>query len=56
MQCLTKRLGGRRGRDHIVVGFTTSCTFSDYHHESCEFKPRSWRGVLDTASCNRVCQ
>ena len=23
---------GRRGRDRIVVGFTTSCVISAYHH------------------------
>ena len=27
-----KTLGGRRGRDHIVVGFTATCAISDYHH------------------------
>jgi hypothetical protein len=31
-----------RGRDRIVVGFTTKCTISAYHHKSCEFEPRSW--------------
>jgi hypothetical protein len=36
----------RRGRDRMVVGFTTCC----------EFKPRSWRGVLDTTLCDKVCQ
>jgi len=24
--------GGRRGRDHIVVGFTTTYAISAYHH------------------------
>ena len=24
---------------------------SAYHHYSCEFEPRSWRGVLDTTLC-----
>jgi len=28
---------GRRGHDHMVVGFTTSCAISAYHHWSCEF-------------------
>ena len=23
---------GRRGRDRMVVGFTTTCTISAYHH------------------------
>ena len=29
----------------MVVGFTTTCAISAYHHWSCEFEPRSWRGV-----------
>ena len=29
----------RRGRDRMVVGFTTTYTISAYHHESCEFEP-----------------
>jgi len=37
---------GRRGHDHIVVGFTTTCAISAYHHWSCEFESRSWWGVL----------
>jgi hypothetical protein len=24
--------GGCRGRDHMVVGFTTTCVLSAYHH------------------------
>jgi len=23
---------------------------------SCKFEPRSWRGVLDTTLCDKVCQ
>jgi hypothetical protein len=30
------------GRDHMVVGFTTICATSAYHHLRCEFEPRSW--------------
>jgi len=29
-------LRGRRGRDRIAVGFTTTCATSVYHHWSCE--------------------
>jgi hypothetical protein len=47
---------GCRGRDCMVVGFTTNCAISTYHHESCGFEPRSWRGVLDTTLCDKVCQ
>jgi hypothetical protein len=43
-------------RSHMVVGFTTTCAISVYHHLSCEFKSRSWRGVLETNSCDNVCQ
>jgi hypothetical protein len=32
---------GHRGRDRMIVGFTTTCAISAYHH-------RSWRGLLDT--------
>ena len=28
---------------------------SSYHHWSYEFESRSWRGVLDTTICNKVC-
>ena len=33
----------RRGRDRIVFGFTTTCSPSVYHHQICEFEPRSLR-------------
>jgi hypothetical protein len=39
---------GRRCRYRKVDGFTTTYAISTYHHLSCEFEPRSWRGVLDT--------
>jgi hypothetical protein len=31
-----------RDRDRMVVGITTTCPISAYHHKSCEFEPRSW--------------
>ena len=37
---------GRRGRDRMVVGFTTTCAISAYHHQIFRIKPLSWRGVL----------
>jgi hypothetical protein len=49
-------LWGRRGFDHMVVGFTTTCTIRVYHHYSYQFEPRSWRGVLNTTLCDEVCQ
>ena len=36
---------GRRGRDRMVVGFTTTYAISSYHHWWCEFESQSWRGV-----------
>ena len=36
---------GRRGRDHMVVGFLTAYAISD---------SGSWRGVLDTNLCDKV--
>jgi hypothetical protein len=30
--CFNIPLKGRRGRDRMVVGFTTTCTISVYHH------------------------
>ena len=48
--------GGRGGHDLMVVGFTTTCVISAYHLLSCEFEPSSWRGVLDTTLCDKVCK
>ena len=36
---------GRRGRDSVVVGFTTTYAISAYHHLCCELESRSGRGV-----------
>ena len=36
---------GHRGRDRLVVGFTTTYVISAYNHWCCEFESRSWRGV-----------
>ena len=47
---------GRRGRDRMVVGFTSTCPISAYYNNGCEFEPRWWRGVLDTTLWNKVCQ
>ena len=45
-----------RGCDRMVVGFTTTCATSAYHHQICEFESHSWRGVLYTTLCDKVCQ
>ena len=36
---------GRRGRERMVVGFTTTYAISAYHHWCCEFESRSGPGV-----------
>ena len=56
MQYFKHIVGDCHGRDHIVVRFTTTYAINAYHHQSCEFEPRSWRGVLDTTLCDKVCQ
>jgi hypothetical protein len=40
----------------MVVGFTSTCVTSAYHHKRCEYEARSRRGVLDTTLCDKVCQ
>ena len=40
----------------MVVGFTTTCAISAYHHYSCELEPHSWPGELDTTLCDKLCQ
>ena len=36
---------GRRGRDRMVLGFTTTYVISAYHHWCCELESGSGRGV-----------
>ena len=36
--------------------FVTTYAISAYHHLSCEFESRSWRRVLVTTLCDKVCQ
>jgi hypothetical protein len=47
---------GRRDCDRMVVGCTIICAISVSYTNGCEFVPRSWRGVLDTAVCDKVFQ
>ena len=48
---------GRRGRDHMVVGFTTTFAISAYYHKKFEFESRSWRSLLDdTTLCDKACK
>ena len=42
--------------DRMVVGLTTIYAVSAYHHKNSELEPHSWRGVLDTTLCDKVCQ
>jgi hypothetical protein len=39
------RLRGRHGRNHMVVGFTTTYAISAYYHWYCEFESRSGWGL-----------
>ena len=43
--CVIIYYRGRRSRDRMVVGFTTTYAISAYHHLCCEFKSRSGRSV-----------
>ena len=36
---------GSRGRDRMVVGFTTTYAISAHYHSCCELEYRSGRGV-----------
>ena len=42
---ITDATRGRRGRDRMVVGFTTTYAISVYHHWWCVFESRSGRGL-----------
>ena len=41
-----------RGRDRMVVGFTTTYAISAYHHYRILFR----RGAHDTKLCDQICQ
>ena len=47
-------VGGRRNRDRMVVGFTTTYAISTDHHWCCEFESRSGRGAQHYVI--KVCQ
>jgi hypothetical protein len=53
---IPRKFLGLRGRYHMVVRFTTTCTISAHHYHICEFDSRSWRGVLDATSCDKICR
>jgi len=40
----------------MIVGLATTYAISAYHHQRCEFKFSSWRGVLNTTLCDKLCQ
>ena len=44
-----------RGRDHMVAGYTTGHEIKANHQQSYKFKSCSWRGVLGTTSCDKIC-
>jgi len=45
---------GRRCR--VVVEFIATYAISAYHHYSCDLESHSWRVVVDTTLCDKVCQ
>jgi hypothetical protein len=45
---------GLRGRERMVVGFTTTYAISAYHLWCYEFESHSWRGVLDTSTIKQL--
>jgi hypothetical protein len=51
-----QKVRGRRGRNRVVFSFTNTRAISAYHHYSCDFEPRSLRGVLDTTLCDEICR
>jgi hypothetical protein len=40
--------------DRMVIGYTTTCAISAYHHWRCEFESHSWWDVLNTTLCDKV--
>ena len=48
--------GRCRGHRRMVVGFTTTCAISAYHHTRCGLISRSWRDVLGTTLCDKTWQ
>ena len=52
----TQSYRDRRGHDRMIIEFTTTYAISVYHDYSCDSESRSWRGVLDTALCDKVYQ
>jgi hypothetical protein len=43
----------RHGRDHMIVGVSTTYAISAYHHWCCEFESDQGEG---TTLCDKVCQ
>jgi hypothetical protein len=48
----SQSVGGRRGRDRIVVRLMTTYAINAYHHQ----RNPLGRGVLDTKVCDKVCR
>ena len=41
--------------DRMLCEFTTICAISTYHYYPCIIEYRSWRGLLDTSLCGKLC-
>jgi translation elongation factor EF-1beta len=54
---ITQRVHWNRKNEEdifLILTYALSLSYA-YHHESCEFESCSWRGVLDTTLCDKVC-
>ena len=38
----------------MLIKLATTCAISAYHHQSCEFQPHAWHGVLDALLCFKI--
>jgi hypothetical protein len=52
---LSYDIRGGRGRDRMVIQFTTTCAITvPITTKVVSLKPLSWRGVLDATLCDKV--
>jgi len=40
----------------MSVWYTTIYAIGAYNHLNCDFESRSWRGILNTALCDKICR
>jgi hypothetical protein len=56
LSALLLEIRSRRGRDCMVVEFTTACLISVYRHLTFEFESFPCKDVPYTTLCDKVCQ